>query len=310
MVPGTEGPGGAFGRSRIDHRGRHRSGSRTDCLAVSGGWTPVGAPDLPHGWARPGPGQPEIPVLRARRGPAFPGLSVAGRRGGMFSTKGCHGTGRGGAAWRRWRRWVFAQGAVEVPGAEDVFRIGWRRSGMCGPGGPGSICRNDVTVKGTCARGAGDLIASVEQHEGAITNSGHGARTEQDPERGGTGSALAEGQPARTIPEDRHEQHFAPPSDPVSIAADGGRAEGKGFAPERVSNTSHAAAVARGAPMIERALVPGELFSPHPERRSWKNGLRPGKCDMVRDRRWGHGCPSTLGKIRGARGPDAVAFTR
>ena len=97
---------------------------------------------------------------------------------------------------------------------------------------------------------------------------------------------------------------FRPPFSPVSIAAMGAGAQGKGFAPQRFT-TSHAASLERNAPMIEAGLWYRPSYFPKPHETTWLEACNR-EVAMVR----GHVgiCDvSTLGKID-IQGPDAAAF--
>ncbi len=98
---------------------------------------------------------------------------------------------------------------------------------------------------------------------------------------------------------------FRPPYSPVSIAAMGAGAQGKGFAPERFTTSACRPAATRGAPMIEAGLWYRPSYFPQTRRDHLARGLRP------RGRRWcatavGVCDVSTLGKID-IQGPDAAA---
>jgi len=94
---------------------------------------------------------------------------------------------------------------------------------------------------------------------------------------------------------------FRPPYSPVAIAALGAGAQGKGFAPERLT-TSHAGSLTRNAPMIEAGLWYRPSYFPRAGETTWRQSCdrevgyvrnTVGVCDV-----------STLGKID-IQGPDA-----
>jgi len=293
MVTGTEGRAGLRSVEIVHEGGTVRQ--RTDCLAVSGGWTPSVHLTC-HMGARPVWAPETLCFVPAEGG--VPGLSVAGAARGVFSTKGCLEDGAA-RALEALEAMGLAQGAVEVPGAEDdPYRVAplWH---VPGRGRAWLDLQNDVTVKDV-ALAAQETFRSVE-HMKRYTTQG------MAPDQGKTSNvaalAVLTQVTGRTIPE-TGTTTFRPPFSPVSIAAMGAGAEGKGFAPERFT-TSHAAAVARGAPMIEAGLWYRASYFPAPGETDWKTA-----CDReVRMVRQAVGVTdvSTLGKIE-VRGPDAGAF--
>ncbi|MGA1026603.1 MAG: glycine cleavage T C-terminal barrel domain-containing protein, partial [Lutimaribacter sp.] len=97
---------------------------------------------------------------------------------------------------------------------------------------------------------------------------------------------------------------FRPPYVPVPVAAMGAGAQGKGFAPERLT-TSHAASLELGAPMIAVGLWYRPSYFPRAGETHWRHSCdrevahvrqAVGVCDV-----------STLGKID-IQGPDAGAL--
>ncbi len=97
---------------------------------------------------------------------------------------------------------------------------------------------------------------------------------------------------------------FRPPYTPVSIAAMGAGAEGKGFAPERLV-TSHESTVAQGAPMIEAGMWYRPSYFPKEGETNWRQSCDR-EVNMVRSS-VGICDVSTLGKID-IQGPDVAAF--
>ena len=97
---------------------------------------------------------------------------------------------------------------------------------------------------------------------------------------------------------------FRPPYVPVSMAALGAGARGKGFAPERFV-TSHQATVDRNAPMIEAGLWYRPSYYPRPGEKTWLDSCNR---EVIAIRNAvGVTDVSTLGKID-IQGPDAGQF--
>ncbi|MBO9400648.1 sarcosine oxidase subunit alpha family protein [Shimia sp. R9_3] len=268
---------------------------RTDCLAVSGGWNPTlhltchmnGRPE----WSR----QIEsfVPVPGA-----IPGLRTAGACQGTFST---HGALTEGAAAARDVLAELGLDASEVatPEAEDApyaLKAHWA---VAGSGRAWLDFQNDVTVKDV-KQAAKENFQSVEHMKRYTTQ---GMAPDQGKNSNIGALAILADVTGRGIPE-TGTTTYRPPFVPVTIAAMGAGAQGKGFAPERFT-TSHAASVAAKAPMIEAGLWYRPSYFPNAGEVKWRES-----CDrevtMVRNA-VGICDVSTLGKID-VQGPDAAAF--
>ncbi len=290
------GTGGRKGLQEVTIR--HAQGQRsiwTDCLAVSGGWNPTLHLTC-HMNGRPVWDEGRAAFLPAEG--AIPGLTVAGAARGVFSTAGCLADGLK-AANEALMDLGLKPSKSTVPEAEDdPYRITplWQ---VPGKGRAWLDFQNDVTVKDVHLA-AQENFASVE-HMKRYTTQG------MAPDQGKSSNVLALAVLAdatgRAIPE-TGTTTFRPPFVPVSIAALGAGARGKGFAPERFT-TSHRASVERRAPMIEAGLWYRPSYFPRADEATWREA-----CDrevaMVREA-VGICDVSTLGKID-IQGPNAGAF--
>ena len=157
--------------------------------------------------------------------------------------------------------------------------------------------QNDVTVK-DIKLAAQENYQSVEHMKRYTTQ---GMATDQGKSSNVTALAILADATGRTIPQ-TGTTTFRPPFVPVPLAAMGAGAEGKGFAPERFT-TSHLAAVAAKAPMIEAGLWYRPSYFPQEGETHWRHS-----CDRevgyVRHS-VGIADVSTLGKID-IQGPDAA----
>ncbi|MGR3292297.1 MAG: 2Fe-2S iron-sulfur cluster-binding protein, partial [Paracoccaceae bacterium] len=266
---------------------------KADCLAVSGGWNPS-----LHLTCHTG-GRPEwndtvsafVPVPGS-----VANMDVAGAALGVFSTKGCLKSG----AYRA--KIILKQLGIDVrvartPKSDDTaYRLTpfWN---VPGKGRAWLDFQNDVTVKDV-QQAALENYVSVEHMKRYTTQ---GMATDQGKSSNVAALAVLADATGRTILQ-TGTTTFRPPYVPVSIAAMGAGALGKGFAPERFT-TSHTAAVERGAPLIEAGLWYRPLFFPRPGEKSWRQS-----CDrevkMVRST-VGICDVSTLGKID-IQGKDAA----
>ena len=268
---------------------------RADCLAMSGGWNPSvhltchmnGRPTWDDGLQAfvPTPG-------------SVPGLHVAGAAAGVMSTAGCLQSGASVAVEVLQEIGIDAQPAA-TPEAEDgTYKITplWVVEGK---GRAWLDFQNDVTVK-DIKQAAQENFRSVEHMKRYTTQ---GMATDQGKNSNVAALAVLADATGRTIPE-TGTTTFRPPYSPVSIAAMGAGAQGKGFAPERFT-TSHLASLARAAPMIEAGLWYRPSYFPAPGETTWREA-----CDrevaMVREA-VGVCDVSTLGKID-IQGPDAAVF--
>ncbi|WP_439156048.1 sarcosine oxidase subunit alpha family protein [Yoonia sp.] len=275
----------------------HSGGTRvigTDCLAVSGGWNPTvnltchmnGRPDWREDIASfvPAPG-------------SIPGLMTAGACNGTFDTRGCLREGAEVAVHVASALGLSA--SVAVPdGDETAYRISplWA---VPGKGRKWIDFQNDVHVN--------DVAQAVQENFRAVEHMKRYTTQGMAPDQGKSSNvvalALLADATGRGIPE-TGTTTFRPPYVPVSIAAMGAGAQGKGFAPERLT-PSHRASASRGAPMIEAGLWYRPGYFPAPGESTWRAACdrevgfvrgAVGVCDV-----------STLGKID-IQGPDAGAL--
>ncbi len=276
----------------VQHSGGQRI-IRTDCLAMSGGWNPTvhltchmnGRPQWREDIASfvPTPG-------------AIPGLTAAGACNGQFTTAACLADGArvaGDAA----ADLGLSVTKPDLPKADDTpYRITplWHVEGK---GRKWLDFQNDVHVK-DIKMAVQENFRSVEHMKRYTTQ---GMATDQGKNSNVAALAVLADVSGRGIPE-TGTTTFRPPYVPVSVAAIGGPAQGKGFAPERYT-TSHKASVERGAPMIEAGLWYRPSYFPKPGESTWREA-----CDrevgMVRST-VGICDVSTLGKID-IQGPDAA----
>ncbi len=268
---------------------------RADCLAVSGGWNPTlhiachmgGRPD----WS------PDIAGFVPRPG-MVPGLAAAGSANGAFSTARCLAQGAE-AAQAALTDLGLKPGTPDIPRAEDGAYDITPLWSVPGKGRAWLDFQNDVTVKDVNLA-AREAYRSVEHMKRYTTQ---GMAPDQGKNSNVNALAVLADATGRTIPE-TGTTTYRPPFVPVSIAAMGAGAQGKGFAPERFT-TSHKASVAAGAPMIEAGLWYRPSYFPAPGETTWRQSCdrevgfvrgAVGICDV-----------STLGKID-IQGPDAGAF--
>jgi sarcosine oxidase subunit alpha len=277
---------------------RHDGGEhlvQTDCLAVSGGWNPN-----VHLTCHLG-GRPVWNSDRASFVPevdAVPGLIACGAANGEVTTAACLGDGIR-AAIAALQGLGKAAHAPDQPDAEDghtgiaaYWQVpGKRRAWL--------DYQNDVTTKDV-AQAAGEGFRSVEHMKRYTTQ---GMSTDQGKISNVSALAILADATGRGVAE-TGTTTFRPPYTPVSIAALGAGAYGKGFAPERFT-TSHKASVERSAPMIEAGLWYRPSYFPKADERTWRESCdrevalvreAVGVCDV-----------STLGKID-IQGPDASTF--
>jgi sarcosine oxidase subunit alpha len=292
----------------IGTSGRHglrqvtwRAGGRvdtliTDCLAVSGGWNPAVHLTC-HLGARPVWDAERRMFLPAPG--AVPGLTPAGACNGAMSTAAClrEGVEAGKAALAALGlpvpKGMTAPEADEDPGRTQAL---WHVEGR---GRAWLDFANDVTTKDV-KLAAQEGFASVEHMKRYTTQ---GMAPDQGKSSNIAALAYLADTTGRGIPE-TGTTTFRPPFVPVTLGAMGAFGEGAGFAPQR-RTTSHAAAAARGAPMIEASLWYRPSYFPAPGETTWQQA-----CDReVRMVRQSVGVidVSTLGKID-IQGPDAGAF--
>jgi len=266
-----------------------------DCLGMSGGWNPTLHLTC-HLGARPVWDAERHMFLPAPD--AVPGLHPAGACAGRMSTAGCLEDGIAAAA-----RAVAALGLTvrrpPVPKARAEAGGGQALWHVPGKGRAWLDFANDVTT-GDVALAAREGFRSVE-HMKRYTTLG------MAPDQGKTSAigalAILADATGRGIPE-TGTTTYRPPFAPVPMNALGAGAEGAGFAPER-KTTSHAALVARGAPMIAAGLWYRASHVPAPDETHWRES-RDREVGYVRNA-VGVTDVSTLGKIE-IFGPDAGAF--
>ncbi len=267
----------------------------TDCLAMSGGWNPSVHLTC-HMNGRP-TWQPEIASFVPIEG-TVPGMTVAGAAKGVFSTQGCLTSGAEAA------RAVLTDlgldvGKGEIPAADDTPYALDPLWAVPGKGRAWLDFQNDVTVK-DIKQAAVENFRSVEHMKRYTTQ---GMATDQGKNSNVAALAILADATGRGIPE-TGTTTFRPPYSPVALAAFGAGAQGKGFAPERLT-TSHAASVDAGAPMMEAGLWYRPSYFPQHGESNWRQS-----CDRevgyVRDA-VGIADVSTLGKID-IQGPDAGAL--
>ena len=278
----------------VKHAGGQRL-IRTDCLAMSGGWNPSvhltchmnGRPVWDAGIAA------FVPVPRM-----IPGMTVAGAASGVFSTAGCLADGVRVAAETLAELGLTAPDMV-LPEAENAAYAIHPVWAVEGKGRKWLDFQNDVTVRDV-RLAAQENFRSVEHMKRYTTQ---GMATDQGKTSNVAALAILADATGRGIAE-TGSTTFRPPYTPVSVAALGATAQGKGFAPQRFT-TSHAIAIDRAAPMIEAGLWYRASYFPKPGETHWRqscdrevNMVRStvGVCDV-----------STLGKID-IQGPDAAAF--
>ncbi len=277
-------------------QGGRRHGIKAGVLAMSGGWNPSvhltchmnGRPVWDAG----------IQSFVPRDG-AIPGMTVAGAARGRFSTAACLADGAeqgAAAATALGRKNVISPDVPHAEGAAYRHQPLWAVEGR---GRKWIDFQNDVHVK-DIKLAAQENFRSVEHMKRYTTQ---GMATDQGKNSNVVALAVLADATGRGIPE-TGTTTFRPPYSPVAIAALGAGAQGKGFAPQRFT-TSHAASIARGAPMIEAGLWYRPSYFPATGEKTWREACdrevqmvrsTVGVCDV-----------STLGKID-IQGPDAAAF--
>ncbi|EET49767.1 sarcosine oxidase subunit alpha family protein [Thalassobium sp. R2A62] len=268
---------------------------RTDCLAMSGGWNPSVHLTC-HMNGRPQWNEDILSFVPTAG--AVPGMTVAGAAAGQMDTASCLASGaQAGAAAAT--DLAFNEKPAPLPEAEaKTYAIGplWSVEGK---GRKWLDFQNDVTVK-DINLAAQEGFRSVEHMKRYTTQ---GMATDQGKNSNVSALAVLADATGRGIPE-TGTTTFRPPYSPVSIASMGAGGQGHGFAPERLT-TSHAATIARGAPMIEAGLWYRPSYFPAVGETTWRESCdrevgyvrnAVGVCDV-----------STLGKID-IQGQDAAAL--
>ncbi|WP_163849392.1 sarcosine oxidase subunit alpha family protein [Pseudooceanicola aestuarii] len=268
---------------------------RTDCLAVSGGWNPS-----LHLTCHLN-GRPVWDAARAMFLPApdaVPGLVPAGAAAGVMGLRGCLASGRD-AARRALAALDLTAPDMPVPEVADSPEGATPLWYVPGRGRAWLDLQNDVTVKDV-RQAAAENFRSVE-HMKRYTTQG------MAPDQGKLSNMAALAVLADATGRDIAQTGtttYRPPYVPVPIAAMGAGGGGQGFAPRRLT-TSHAAALAMGAPMVEAGLWFRPSYFPRKGDVTWRQS-----CDrevaMVRNA-VGVTDVSTLGKID-IRGADAARF--
>ncbi|NKX43393.1 sarcosine oxidase subunit alpha family protein [Roseicyclus persicicus] len=279
----------------------YRAGSRTDtlitdCLAMSGGWNPAVHLTC-HLGARPVWDAGRAMFLPAPG--AVPGLTPAGACNGAMSTADCLREGHEAAKAALKALGLRAPRGVKLPEADTEAGRAATLWAVPGKGRAWLDFANDVTTKDV-KLAAQEGFTSVEHMKRYTTQ---GMAPDQGKNSNIGALAVLADATGRGIPE-TGTTTYRPPFAPVTLGAMGAFAEGHGFAPER-KTTSHAALVARGAPMITAGLWYRPSYIPAPGETTWREA-----CDReVRMVRTAVGVVdvSTLGKID-IKGPDAGAF--
>ncbi|MGQ0565734.1 MAG: sarcosine oxidase subunit alpha family protein [Gemmobacter sp.] len=266
-----------------------------DCLALSGGWNPT-----VHLTCHLG----KRPVWRediaafVPGADAVPGMVPAGACNGTFSTAGCLAAGQA-AGLGALAALGIKPADAGLPAAEDEAYALSPLWAVEGKGRAWLDFANDVTVK--------DVKLSAQEGFGANEHMKRYTTQGMAPDQGknsniGALAVLADAT-GKGIP-DTGTTTYRPPFVPVSIAAMGAGARGKGFVPQRFT-TSDQAARDRGAPMIEAGMWYRPSYFPKPGEATWREA-----CDrevaMVRGA-VGVADVSTLGKID-VQGADAAGF--
>ena len=257
-VSGTRGRQG-LRQLTVDTPGGTRS-IAADLLAMSGGWNPSVHLSCHMG------GKPawdaEIAGFVPKPG-AIPGQVAAGAARGIYDSAGCLADGLRAA------REALAPLGISTPdlalpeAAADAGQ-GETLWQVAGKGRAWVDFQNDVTAKDV-ALASREGFDSVEYMKRYTTQ---GMAPDQGKNSNVTALAILADATGRGIAE-TGTTIYRPPFSPVPIGALGAGAQGKGFAPERFT-TSHAASLARGAPMIEAGLWYRPSYFPAPGERHWR----------------------------------------
>ncbi|MDG3041871.1 sarcosine oxidase subunit alpha family protein [Roseicyclus marinus] len=298
LIAGAEviGTRGRLGLREITIRkGGTEQRLEADCLGLSGGWNPSVHLTC-HLGARPVWDEARAMFLPAPG--AVPGLHPAGACNGTLSVAGCLREGQA-AALTALRAMGRKPRAPALPDASDDPGRGRTLWAVAAKGRAWLDFANDVTTKDV-KQAAQEGFTSVEHMKRYTTQ---GMAPDQGKSSNIGALAILADATGRTI-STTGTTTFRPPFVPVTLKAMGAGAEGKGFAPERLT-TSHAATLARGAPMIEAGLWYRPSYFPAKGETTWQQS-----CDReVRMVRATVGVVdvSTLGKIE-IMGQDAGAF--
>jgi heterotetrameric sarcosine oxidase alpha subunit len=227
-----------------------------------------------------------------------PGLIPAGAARGVFSTAGCLADAVQ-AARAALADLGLSAPDTPLPQADDTPYAITPLWAVDAGGRAWLDYANDVTTKDV-RQSAAEGMESVEHMKRYTTQ---GMAPDQGKSSNVGALAVLADATGRAIPQ-TGTTTFRPPFVPVSIAAMGAGGRAEGFAPQRFL-TSHAASVARGAPMIEAGLWYRPGYFPQPGETGWEEACARevkmvrgavGVCDV-----------STLGKID-IQGRDAARF--
>ena len=288
------------GRTRISGITiRDAAGKTTDmdigALGMSGGWNPnihlachMGARAI---W------NAEKSCFLAPEG-AVPALHYAGSAAGYFSTAECFTSGFAAAINALSELGLTAPHTPcpIAPASRETARPHWVVSGKKRAW---IDFANDVTTK-DIRLAAQEGYQSVEHMKRYTTQ---GMAPDQGRSSNTTAIAVLADATGRGISE-TGTTTYRPPFVPVSLGAIGAGAQGKGFAPERLT-TSHAASVARNAPMVATGLWYRASYFPQNGETTWLQSCNR-EVGYVRNA-VGVVDVSTLGKIA-VSGPDAARF--
>ncbi|WP_107495125.1 sarcosine oxidase subunit alpha family protein [Thalassobius sp. I31.1] len=270
-----------------------------DCLGVSGGWNPS-VHMLCHMNGRPAWDEATQSFLPVEN--MVPGLVAVGSAAGHFNTQAALESGINEAN-KALTDIGLKSTDTKAPQAEDgAYNItalwdvpheskGYKRAWL--------DYQNDVSTKDV-RLAAKENYASVEHMKRYTTQ---GMAPDQGKNSNVNALAILADATGRDIPT-TGTTTFRPPYVPVSMAALGAGARGKGFAPERFV-TSHQATVDRNAPMIEAGLWYRPGYYPRPGEKTWLESCNR-EVTSIRNA-VGVTDVSTLGKID-IQGPDAGAF--
>lgn len=277
---------------------RTASGEETleaDCLGLSGGWNPSVHLTC-HLGARPVWDTGIHAFIPAPH--AIKGLHVAGACAGHLSTADALSQGVEAASaavkalGKRTKRPDLPVAETDAGGLEPLWSVEAK-------GRAWLDFANDVTTKDV-KQSAAEGYKSVEHMKRYTTQ---GMAPDQGKSSNIGALAVLADATGKGIPE-TGTTTYRPPFTPVALATMGAGAQGKGFAPERLT-TSHKAVAARNAPMIAVGLWYRASYLPQPGEDHWRQSCDR-EVNMVRNA-VGVVDVSTLGKIE-IFGPDAGKF--
>ncbi len=278
----------------IDHQGRAFR-FETDCLALSGGWSPT-VHLTSHFGKRPVWRDDIAGFVPAPN--AVPGMTPAGACNGAFSTHACLAEGHRAAAVAL-NSLGLKVPQVDLPAAEDAPYTLTPLWAVEGKGRAWLDFGNDVTVK--------DIKLAAQENYATVEHMKRYTTQGMAPDQGKTSNVAALAVLAEATGKGIGEAGtttFRPPYTPVSIASMGAGGRAEGFAPQRFM-TSDQASRDRGAPMIEAGLWYRPSYFPKPGETTWQEACAR-EVAMVRNA-VGVADVSTLGKID-LQGADAARF--